>query len=59
MSNLLHNLASLQSKKTISPPIVDYDMSTKMLQVVDSTFYFFLKNADLKQISEELFNPTV
>lgn len=59
MSNLLHNLAALQSKKTISPPIVDYDMSTKMLQVVDSTFYFFLKNADLKQISADIFNPTV
>jgi hypothetical protein len=57
MSNLLHNLAALQSKKAISPPVVDYDISTKMLQVVDSTFYFFLKNADLKQISAELYSP--
>lgn len=45
MSNLLYNLAALQAEKDISPPIVDYDRSTKMLQVVDSTFYFFLKNA--------------
>jgi hypothetical protein len=57
MSNLLHNLASLQAAKSISPPIIDYDKSTRMLQVVDSTFYFFLKNADLKAIAEELPNP--
>jgi hypothetical protein len=57
MSNLLHNLAALQSTKNISPPIVDYDQSTKRLQVVDSTFYFFLKNANLKEILEEIANP--
>lgn len=57
MSNLLYNLASLQAGKEISPPIIDFDRSTKMLQVVDSTFYFFLKNADLKAILEELPNP--
>ena len=57
MSNLLYNLAALQAEKDISPPIVDYDRSTKMLQVVDSTFYFFLKNADLTSIAEELINP--
>lgn len=57
MSNLLYNLASLQASKNISPPIIDYDQSTKLLQVVDSTFYFFLKNADLKAIADELMNP--
>lgn len=57
MSNLLYNLAALQAEKDISPPIVDYDRSTKMLQVVDSTFYFFLKNADLASIVDELPNP--
>ena len=57
MSNLLYNLAALQSSKSISPPIIDYDKSTKLLQVVDSTFYFFLKNADLKAIAEEIPNP--
>jgi len=57
MSNLLYSLAALQAEKDISPPIVDYDRSTKMLQVVDSTFYFFLKNADLQAILEELQNP--
>jgi hypothetical protein len=57
MSNLLYNLASLQAAKSISPPIIDYDQSTKLLQVVDSTFYFFLKNADLKSIADELMDP--
>ncbi len=57
MSNLLYNLATLQSNKGISPPIFDYDKTTKQLQVVDSTFYFFLKNADLSQISAEIPNP--
>lgn len=57
MSNLLYNLATLQSNKGISPPSFDYDKTTKQLQVVDSTFYFFLKNADLEQISEEIPNP--
>lgn len=57
MSNLLYNLAKLQSNKAISPPIIDYDQSSKLLQVVDSTFYFFLKHADLAAIAEELPNP--
>jgi hypothetical protein len=57
MSNLLHNLAAMQASKTISPPIVDYDQSSKLLQVVDSTFYFFLKNGDLAQFLATLSNP--
>ncbi len=58
MSNLLYNLATLQSNKGITPPIFDYDKTTKQLQVVDSTFYFFLRNADLERISSELPDPT-
>ena len=57
MSNLLYNLANLQSNKGISPPIIDFDKNNKMLQIVDSTFYFFLKHADLLSISEELPSP--
>jgi len=41
MSNLLYNLAKTQENKSISPPIIDYDQSKAMLQIVDSTFYFF------------------
>ncbi|HNP97133.1 MAG TPA: hypothetical protein PKJ63_15945, partial [Cyclobacteriaceae bacterium] len=57
MSNLLYNLAKTQANKSISPPIVDYDQSKKMLQIVDSTFYFFLKHADLRAIETELPSP--
>ncbi len=56
MSNLLHNLAATQAAKNISPPIIDYDQSSKLLQVVDSTFYFFLKNSNLPEFLN-LFNP--
>jgi hypothetical protein len=57
MSNLLHNLAATQAAKSISPPIVDYDQSSKLLQIVDSTFYFFLKNGDLAQFLATLSDP--
>lgn len=57
MSNLLHNLAATQDAKSISPPIVDYDRSSKLLQVVDSTFYFFLKNGNLAEFLVTLSNP--
>jgi hypothetical protein len=57
MSNLLHGLANLQAAKSISPPIIDYDQQNRLLQVVDSTFYFFIKNANLAEIAESLQNP--
>lgn len=57
MSNLLHKIGELQSKKAISPPIIDYDQHRKTLQVVDSTFHFFLKHADLESIASEIPNP--
>jgi hypothetical protein len=34
-----------------------FDRNTKRLQVVDSTFYFFLKHANLREIEAELPNP--
>jgi hypothetical protein len=57
MSNLLAGLANLQSVKSISPPIIDYDSQNRLLQVVDSTFYFFIKNSDLNEILESMQNP--
>jgi hypothetical protein len=57
MSNLLYNLGKLQSTKNISPPIIDYDKNMKLLQAIDSTFYFFLKHANLDEIAEELPSP--
>lgn len=57
MSNLLSGLANLQSVKSISPPIIDYDSQNRVLQVVDSTFYFFIKNSDPQEILDTLQNP--
>ncbi len=57
MSNLLGGLGNLQAVKSISPPIIDYDSQNRLLQVVDSTFYFFIKNADLKEILQSIPNP--
>jgi hypothetical protein len=57
MSNLLGGLANLQSVKSISPPIIDYDSQNRLLQVVDSTFYFFIKNANTKEVLDSIQNP--
>ena len=55
----LHNIVATQIKKSIIPPIFDYDRSTRSLKVIDSTFYFFLKNIDCKEFEEELDRPLV
>jgi len=57
MSNLLLGLANLQAVKAISPPIIDYDSQNRLLQVVDSTFYFFIKNSNTQEILESMQNP--
>jgi hypothetical protein len=57
MSNLLAGLANLQAVKSFSPPIIDYDSQNRLLQVVDSTFYFFIKNSDTGEILESIQNP--
>ncbi|WP_372622997.1 hypothetical protein [Falsiroseomonas sp.] len=57
MSNLLHNLATLQHKKGINPPLIDYDIGKRRLYAIDSTFFFFLRNCDLAVVKEELPSP--
>lgn len=57
MTNLLGGIANLQSVKAISPPIFAYDSQQRILQVVDSTFYFFIKNADANDVIESIQNP--
>ncbi|EHY76821.1 hypothetical protein PstZobell_05208 [Stutzerimonas stutzeri ATCC 14405 = CCUG 16156] len=54
---LLSSLASLQHKKGISPPIFDYNKEEKKLQIVDSTFFYYLQHADLAEFSESLPEP--
>lgn len=57
MTNLLGGIANLQSVKSISPPIFAYDEQQRVLQVVDSTFYFFIKNADAREVLDSIQNP--
>jgi hypothetical protein len=57
MSNLLGGIANLQAVKSISPPIWAYDSQNRLLQVVDSTFYFFIKHADIHDILDTIPNP--
>ncbi|MCL7765368.1 hypothetical protein MPF19_18250 [Polaribacter sp. Z014] len=57
MGYFLRNLVSNQIKKNISPPIFDYDISTSSVKIIDSTFYFFLKNCDREEVLENLMVP--
>jgi hypothetical protein len=57
MSNLLHNLSTLQHKKGINPPLIDYDKGKRQLYAIDSTFFFFLRNCDLVLVKDELPSP--
>ncbi|MEG0851553.1 MAG: hypothetical protein RSD71_15265 [Flavobacterium sp.] len=57
MSNFLHNIKEGQIKKAIVPPIFDYDMSIRTLKIIDSTFYFFLRNYNCKELLDELDKP--
>ncbi len=55
--SVLKGLAEVQSGKGISPPVLAYDSNSRQLRVVDSTFYFFLKNSDLALVRDEILHP--
>ena len=57
ISNLLYNLTKMQVDKSISPPIFDYDRVQRTVKVIDSTFYFFLKNVDSTDVLANIPNP--
>jgi len=54
VGSLLSRLSFIQYKNKISPPVLDYNEQTKRIKVVDSTFYFFVKHADLQEIGDHL-----
>lgn len=53
----LHNLTQHQINKKIQPPFVDYDRGGKMMKIIDSSMYFFLKHCDRQQILDDLPDP--
>lgn len=57
MGYFLRNLVSSQISKGISPPIFDYDNSTSSIKIIDSTFYFFIKNCNRTEVVEDLAIP--
>lgn len=57
LTSVLKGLTEIQSGKGISPPVIAYDSNSRQLRVVDSTFYFFLKNANLEEVKDEIVCP--
>ena len=53
----LHNISQHQISKKIQPPFVDYDRGGKMLKVIDSSMYFFLKHCNRDEILDDIPNP--
>lgn len=53
----LTGLTELQANKGISPPVIAYDSNSRQLKIVDSTFYFFLKNSNLDEIKSDIACP--
>lgn len=53
----LKNLVQNQLKKNISPPIFDFDLSTNSIKIIDSTFYFFIKNCNRDEVLDMLSVP--
>ena len=57
MGYFLKNLVASQISKSISPQIFDFDNSTTSVKIIDSTFYFFVKNCDRAEVIENLVIP--
>lgn len=53
----LHNLTQHQINKKIQPPFVDYDRGGKIMKIIDSSLYFFLKHCERQQILDDLPDP--
>lgn len=57
LTSTLKGLTELQAVKGINPPVFAYDSNSMQIKIVDSTFYFFLRNADLQAIASEIVCP--
>jgi hypothetical protein len=53
----LHNITQHQINKKIQPPFVDYDRGGKVLKIIDSSLYFFLKHCNCEEILNDIPNP--
>lgn len=57
LGKFLHNITQHQIGKGIQPPFVDYDRGGKVLKIIDSSLYFYLKHCDRNEILKDLPNP--
>lgn len=57
LGKFLHNITEHQITKKIQPPFVDYDRGGKILKIIDSSLYFFLKHCDRNEILDDIQNP--
>lgn len=57
LGQFLHNITQHQISKKIQPPFVDYDRGGKVMKVIDSSLYFFLKHCDRDDILSDIPNP--
>lgn len=57
LGQFLHNISQHQINKKIQPPFIDYDRGGKMLKIIDSSLYFFLKHCDREEILDDIPNP--
>jgi hypothetical protein len=53
----LHNITQHQISKKIQPPFVDYDRGGKIMKIIDSSLYFFLRHCDREKILSDIQNP--
>ncbi|WP_139833009.1 MULTISPECIES: hypothetical protein [unclassified Pseudomonas] len=53
----LHNITQHQINKRIQPPFVDYDRGSKLLKIIDSSLYFFLRHCDRESILADIPHP--
>jgi hypothetical protein len=53
----LHNVTQHQINKKIQPPFVDYDRGGKVMKIIDSSLYFFLRHCDRAAILADLPPP--
>ena len=57
LTYLLNNLAGLQLKNYINPPLIDYDLVGRKLRVIDATLLYFLKFEDIERLMEDIEIP--
>jgi len=57
LGQFIHNLTQHQISKKIQPPFVDYDRGGKIMKIIDSSLYFFLKHCDREEILADIPNP--